>query len=100
MQPSDKELKRMQKELKKHLDMDWIEDMFIYSFRYTLGRMSYSPGVCMDFLTPCIPYLGNKTLELISREIGEYPFDGTQYPDEWYRFKNKIDEEINQRRTD
>ena len=89
MQPSE--------ELKKHLDMEWIEDMFIYSFRYTLGRMSYSPSVCMDFLTPCIPYLTDRTLRLISREIGEYPFTRTEYPTEWHRFKDKIDEEMTNR---
>lgn len=85
-------------EFKEHLDMFWIEDMLIYSFRYTLGRMSYSPSVCMDFLEPLIPYLNAHTLLLISREIGEYNFSDTQYPNEWHRFKNKIDEELAERK--
>lgn len=84
----------MDKEGKNHLDMFWIEDMFIYSFRYTLGRMSYSPSVCMDFLEPLIPYLSVHTLSLISTEIGEYYFNDMQYPNEWRTFKKKLDEEI------
>lgn len=84
----------MNPEAKNYLDMFWIEDMFIYSFRYTLGQMSYSPSVCMDFLEPLIPYLSAHTLSLISREIGEYNFSDTQYPNEWGAFKKKLDEEI------
>ena len=84
----------MNPEAKNHLDMFWIEDMFIYSFRYTLGRMSYSPSVCMKFLEPLIPYLSAHTLSLISTEIGEYYFNDMQYPNEWRAFKKKLDEEI------
>lgn len=87
----------MKQEAKNHLDMYWIEDMFIYSFRYALGRMSCAPSICMNFLEPCIPYLSTHTLELIFCEIGEYSFSDTQYPDEWHRFKNKIDKEIKKR---
>lgn len=88
----------MNQEAKNHLDMFWIEDMFIYSFRYTLGRMSYSPSVCMDFLEPLIPYMSAPTLLLISREIGAYNFSDMQYPNEWHRFKNKLDEELAERK--
>lgn len=87
----------MDKEGKNYLDMFWIEDMFIYSFRYTLGRMSYSPSVCMDFLEPLISHLSAHTLSLISREIGEYSFSDTQYPNEWHSFKKKLDEELMKR---
>lgn len=34
---------------------------------------------------------------MMSCEIGEYSFNNTQYPDEWHRFKNKIDKEIKKR---
>lgn len=88
----------MNPEGKNHLDMFWIEDMFIYSFRYTLGRMSYAPSVCMDFLEPLIPCLSEHTLLLISREIGVYNFSDMQYPNEWHRFKNKLDEELAERK--
>lgn len=87
----------MKQEAKKHLDMYWIEDMFIYSFRYTLGRMSCAPSICMNFLEPLIPYMNAHTLELISNEIDEYAFSNTQYPDEWGRFKNKINKELMKR---
>ena len=87
----------MNQEAKNHLDMYWIEDMFIYSFRYTLGRMSYAPSVCMDFLEPLIPYISSHTLEIMSNEIGECALGASQSPDEWNRFKNKLDGELAKR---
>lgn len=95
MQPS--------KELKKHLDMEWIEDMFIYAMRYTIGRSSYSPGVCMDFLTPLIPHMSMKTLVVMARDLKEHlDYDlcreyKDHYADDWRKFKALIDEEIKKR---
>lgn len=84
----------MNLEIKNHLDMYWIEDMFVFVFRYSLGRVKFCPSICMDFLEPLIPYLSVHTLSLISTEIGEYNFSDIQYPNEWRAFKKKLDEEI------
>lgn len=85
----------MDKSFINKLDEEWIEDMFIYSLRYTLGRMSYAPCVCIDFLTPLIPELSNKTLWCMSRDIEEHEFTRPlmEYEKEWLGFKEKIDTE-------
>lgn len=89
----------MKSELKNHFDTYWIEDMFIYSFRYTLGSKSFYPNVCIDFLTPCIPYLSIGSLEQMSIEIGECSLGEEQYLEEWREFKNRIDEELKKRQS-
>lgn len=94
-------MRSVSKDYIKNLDKEWIEDMFIYSFRYTLGRMSYSPGVYMDFMTPLIPYSSLRVLDLITREISEYPFDGLMdHKNDWLKFQARIDYEICRRKNE
>lgn len=88
------------KKLKSHMDDMWIEHILIDSFRYNLGRRSYSPSVCMDFLTPLLPYMHVENLKLISREIGAYKFDSMQWCEDWNDFKSKVDKQIEKRSKD
>ena len=30
--------------------------------RYAIGRRTYMPGLVIDYITPLLPYLNNKTL--------------------------------------
>ena len=85
-------------EILNHLDLYWLEDMFLYSLDYCLGRMSYSPGVCMDFLEPCLPYMQNRVLGIIYRRINEFTFRSEmEYPREWNAFKDKVEAELQKR---
>lgn len=89
----------LKKSFVNKLDEYWIEDMFIYSLRYTLGRMSYSPSVCISFLRPLIPELSDKTLWCMSRDIAEHRFlkPHMEFKDEWFEFKAMIDVEMSKR---
>ena len=89
-------------EILNHLDLDWLEDMFLYSLDYCLGRMSYAPSVCIDFLKPCLPYMQNRVLGVIYRRINEFNFDAFKtgdmmYPREWNAFKDEVEAELQKR---
>lgn len=66
--------------------------------RYTLGRRTYAPGAVIDFITPLIPYLDNKTLWCFDRDIAEQePFGyGDPSIDEpkWMIFHNAVRAEL------
>lgn len=83
-------------EILNHLDLDWLGDMLTYSLEYCLGRMSYAPGVCMDFLEPCLPYMENRVLGFMYRTINSYKFynDVMEYKNEWNAFKDKVETEL------
>lgn len=84
-------------EILKHLDLNWLENMFLYALDYCLGRMSYAPDTCMRFLEPCIPYLTNRGLGVIFRRINNFKFGRMDYPDEWNAFKLKVESELQKR---
>ena len=71
--------------LMAHLDPEWTEDILIYALRYTLGRSSYAPGVCQDYLKPLVPFFTKKALGVmirdIEREISE--FENLPYRKQW-----------------
>lgn len=83
-------------EILNHLDLEWLGHILTYAFEHCLGRMSYSPGVCMDFLEPCLPYIENKLLGFMFRRIKNYEFsyDTYDYKKEWNAFKDKIEAEL------
>lgn len=83
-------------EILNHLDLDWLGNMLTYAFEYCLGRMSYAPCVCIDFLEPCLPYMENRLLGFMFRRIKDYDFsyDTYDYKKEWNVFKDKIEAEL------
>ena len=40
--------------------------------QYSLGRHSYMPGLVIDFISPLLPYLSDKTLWCLEKDIREY----------------------------
>ena len=84
-------------EILEHLDLNWLEDMFLYALDYCLGRMSCAPDTCMRFLEPCIPYLTNRGLGVIFRRINNFKFGHMDYPNEWNAFKLKVESELQKR---
>lgn len=62
--------------------------------RYTLGRQSYMPKLVIDYITPMLPYLSQKTLWCLERDIKEYlacdkhiPYD---IENDWQMFHHKV----------
>ena len=44
--------------------------------RYAIGRQSYMPGLVIDFITPLIPYLNNKTLWCFDQDVTNAKWEG------------------------
>lgn len=73
--------------------------------RYAIGRQTYMPGLVIDFITPLLPYLSNKTVYVFDQDVTERKYFGT-YGDEridepyWMRFLNAVREEEEKRGMD
>lgn len=73
--------------------------------RYALGRQSYMPGLVIDYIRPLLPYLNDKTLWCLERDIREAEnFGGYGDPQidkpGWIKFLLEIQEEIQKRKED
>jgi hypothetical protein len=75
--------------------------MLNWAVRYTLGRRSYAPGMVINFITPLIPYISGRTLDVMIRDIRN-PYGGYGDPqiDEpgWMRFLGNLTEEQKRRK--
>lgn len=76
-----------------------------WAVRYCLGRATYAPSSTVEFATPLIPYLSNKTLWCIDRDIEDRKRGGGSFGmdfDEkmWMLFWDRVKEEIERRKTD
>lgn len=70
--------------------------------RYCLGRKSYMPGLVIDFITPYLPVVSDKTLWCFERDIEEHGKLGLSYGMEcdkvnWMRFLRAVKAEIETR---
>lgn len=53
------------------LDDDNFGAVLNWAVRYCLGRMTYAPKMTIEFITPLLPYLSEKTLWCFERDIAE-----------------------------
>ena len=72
------------------------------SVRYCLGRQSYMPGLVIDYITPLLPYLSERTLWCFDQDIMEAQYEGGYGdPDidepKWMEFHAKVREERKRR---
>lgn len=87
-----------------NIDDENFQTMLICAIRYSLGRRTYMPHLVIDYITPLIKYLSDKTLNIIERDIRESENIGIGYGDEqidkpkWLTFHQNIKEEINKRK--
>ena len=87
------------------LDNDNLQAIFVCAIRYSLGRRTYMPHLVIDFLTPLLPHLSDKTLSVIERDIREADKMGVGYGDEridkprWLQFRQLILSEIEKRKN-
>ena len=44
--------------------------------RYAIGRRTYMPGLVIDFITPLIPHLSDKTLWCFDQDVTEARWNG------------------------
>lgn len=71
--------------------------------RYALGRQTYIPHLVMDFIRPLLPYVLDKTLWCLERDIRDAAVYGCGYGDPdidepaWKRFLGEVQKEIERR---
>lgn len=60
--------------------------------RYSIGRMTYMPHLVQSYIRPLLPYLSNKTLYVMERDIAEAGSYGDPHIDEpdWMRFLSEV----------
>ncbi len=77
------------------LEDDFFGAILNCAVRYSIGRMSYMPGLVIDFIRPLLPYLNNKTLNNLERDIRTAGSHGDEKIDKpgWMRFLQQIQEE-------
>ena len=69
--------------------------------RYSIGRRTYMPKLVMDFISPLLPYISDKTLYNLEKDVrgaDNYGDTSVDFPD-WMNFLSKITAEV-QRRAD
>lgn len=78
---------------------DDFETILICATRYALGRETYMPKLVIEYITPFIPYLDNKTLGCLERDISSASNYGSEEIDkpEWFGFLETIRAEIKKR---
>lgn len=70
--------------------------------RYAVGRRTYMPSLVIDFITPHLSELSDKTLWCFQRDLNQRSNDGFDFGDEfdrqnWMDFLNKVNLEIDKR---
>ena len=70
------------------------------AIRYCIGRQTYMPGLVIDFITPLLPYLSNKTLWCMERDLSDATYFGDESIDTpvWMKFKANVEYEVRRRK--
>ena len=73
--------------------------------RYAVGRRTYMPSLVIDFITPHLSELSDKTLWCFQRDLMERKNSGFDFGDEfdlqnWMNFLKNVDKEIEKRKTE
>lgn len=73
--------------------------------RYAVGRRTYMPSLVIDFITPHLSELTDKTLWCFQRDLYQRLDEGFDFGDEfdlqnWMNFLKDIDKEIEKRKTE
>lgn len=71
--------------------------------RYALGRQTYMPKLVVDYITPLLKHLDNRTLGVMWRDLSaEDTYFGSETIDKpiWLEFLSKIEKEMKDRKND
>ena len=79
-----------------------FSSMLICALRYSLGRMTYMPHTVTSFIRPLLPYLDNKTLYVMIRDIESSHSYGDETIDKpmWLKFLADCKTEYNSRKEE
>lgn len=76
--------------------------MLNWAVRYCLGRMTYAPSMTIQFITPLIPYLSDRTLWCFDSDIEDHKKYGLGFgmdfdERDWMMFWENVKAEIKKR---
>ena len=74
---------------------DFFGTILNCAVRYSIGRQTYMPGLVIDFITPLLPHLSDKTLWCFDQDVTDakyYPGGYGASCDEqlWLRFHEAV----------
>ena len=74
--------------------------VLICAVRYAIGRQTYMPGLVIDFITPLLPLLPDRTLFVMERDVAGAPSYGHERIDKplWIKFLMDVRCEIDRRK--
>lgn len=77
------------------LEDDFFGAVLNCAVRYAIGRKSYMPGLVIDFITPLIPHLSDKTLWCFDQDVTDAKYTsgyGDKNIDEpaWLKFHEAV----------
>lgn len=77
------------------LQDDFFGTILNCAVRYAIGRETYMPGLVIDFITPLIPYLNDKTLWCFDQDVTDARWSGGYgHPDidepGWMKFHEAV----------
>lgn len=84
------------------LEDDFFGAVLNCAVRYSIGRRSYMPGLVIDFISPLLPYLTQKTLWCFDRDLEGEENLGDPVIDapKWKQFHEQVKAEIERRKQD
>lgn len=90
-------------ETKIRLDDDDFGAVLTCAIRYCFGRQTYMPGLIMDYITPLLPYVADKTLWCFDADLQRPDIYGglgheTIDKPRWIMFHEAVKREIQNRK--
>ena len=76
-----------------------------WAVRYCLGRMTYAPSMTIEFITPLLPHLSNRTIKVFDQDIEDQKRYGLGFgmdfdEEEWMRFWEAVKAERERRKNE
>lgn len=78
------------------IDTEDFDSVVICAIRYCIGRQTYMPSIVIDFVTPLLPILDDKTLKVIQSDVKSAGNYGDELIDKplWMQFLADVEREI------
>lgn len=83
---------------KLHIDIDDenFGAVLNCAVRYCIGRQTYMPSLVIDFITPLLPHVNDRTLKCFAKDLLDAVYFGDENIDTplWMKFKANIEYEL------
>lgn len=94
---------RVGQQMSDKFQIDILDDNFscvvICAIRYCLGRKTYMPGLVCGYVKQLLPYLNDKAIGCMERDIREYKDDGMACDDAtWMDMLETVRQQMSERK--